>query len=220
MSLIVTIDGPSGVGKSTVARQLARRLGVPYIDTGAMYRALALKSLRNAVDPDDERAIARLVSTTEIALQFVDDDATLLLDGVAVDREIRTQEVAARASALAAQSAVRNHLVHVQRQVAARGGVVEGRDIGTVVFPGARYKFFLDADLQVRADRRRRQLGGDGGKDQNDAVAAEILERDRRDSERDLSPLRWDDSYVRIDTSTLGIEAILDQMEELIRSRP
>lgn len=219
--LIVAIDGPSGVGKSTVARRLAKRLGVPYLDTGAMYRALALKVLEASVDPSDASAVEELLSSTQVRLE-ADGEGTVavLLDGRPVSSQIRTPEVGQAASTVATHPAVRRRMVALQQRCGERGGgVLEGRDIGTRVFPSARHKFFLDARPEVRIDRRFRQLREKGEAVSRQDVAQELSLRDQRDQNREESPLRWDPSYTRVDASDRGVEELVEAMIQVIRRR-
>lgn len=212
--LVVAIDGPSGAGKSTIARRLAARLGVPYLDTGAMYRALALAALDGGLDPEDREAVEALAERVEIRLEPEGDGGyQVLLDGVAVEGRIRTPEVGRASSSVSAHPGVRARMVALQRATAARlGGVLEGRDIGTRVFPDARHKFFLDADPGVRAERRHAQLAESGRAVAREEVEADLAERDRRDRSRADSPLTCDESYVRIDATGLSVEGVLEKM--------
>ena len=217
--IVVAIDGPSGVGKSTVARQVARALGLSYLDTGAMYRALGLKALRTGARPEVAADVAALVETSRLELIPAGDGSVLVtLDGEPVEPYIRSQQVAEMASRLAAQPLVRQRLVELQRGFGGRyGAVLEGRDIGTVVFPATPYKFFLDARADVRVSRRAGQLHGDDRRTAQ--VAAEIEQRDRRDREREASPLLCDDSYELVDTSDLTPEEVVGRLVSSVRSR-
>lgn len=218
-ALVVAIDGPSGVGKSTVARLLARRLRVPVLDTGAMYRTVALEALRTDTDPDDAEALAELVETLDLDLRADSEgEVEILLDGVPVGGRIRTAEVTEAASRVSVHPAVRRQMVELQRRAAERrGGVLEGRDIGTVVFPDTPYKFFLTASPEVRAERRHRELLAAGKGTSLDEVMREITERDRRDSDRTESPLRQTDEHYEIDTSDLEPSEIVERMVGRIR---
>lgn len=202
---IVAIDGPAGAGKSTVARNLAERLSVPYLDTGAMYRAVTYAALRDGLDPNDETAVVSLLATTRIET----NPGATLVDGVDVSTEIRGQRINSAVSHVAAMSGVRVILRQLQRDwVFARGGgVVEGRDIGTVVFPDATVKVFLTASPEVRARRRVAESGGDV-----DEIARSIAKRDALDSSRTDSPLRAGADYVVVDTSTMTIDTVVDDL--------
>ncbi|MBI4313216.1 MAG: (d)CMP kinase [Candidatus Omnitrophica bacterium] len=199
----MTLDGPAGCGKSTAASSLAKRLGFLYLDTGAMYRALALKSLRLKIGPMQERRLGQTARTTNIDLK-IDPGRVLrvLLDGRDVMAKIRTAEVAERASEIATIAAVRRAMVRQQRRIGRRGRVVaEGRDTGTVVFPDAPWKFFMTASLKVRAERRRRDLSKAGHELRQETVIEQVRQRDLRDRTRAHSPLRPAAGAVRVDTS-------------------
>lgn len=209
---VVAIDGPAGAGKSTIARALARRLGVPYLDTGAMYRAVTHAALRDGVDPANAEAVTRLAVVSRIEV----GDGDVKVDGVDVTREIRTDQINHAVSHVAAISGVRSVLRDQQRAwVAAHGGgVVEGRDIGTVVFPDATLKVFLTASPHVRAQRRVAESGGDV-----DVIARSIAERDRLDSTRIDSPLMTADGSITIDTSNLSIDEVVEKLLSLVAQR-
>jgi cytidylate kinase len=207
--LIIAIDGPSGAGKSTLAKRLAKELGFTYLDTGAMYRALALKILREAVDLADDARLADLVRSTEIDLREGGGGIEVLLDGRDVAKEIRTPEVSQMASKASALKIVRQRMLELQRAMGRRGSVVaEGRDIGTVIFPEAEVKIFLDASARERARRRYDELKAAGRDVDFEETFREMEERDRRDSERDLAPLRRADDALLIDSSNTGAEAV------------
>jgi cytidylate kinase len=219
--LIVAIDGPSGVGKSTAARRLAKKLGVPFLDTGAMYRAIALKVLRSHVDPADRAAVEALATATEVDLHRHDDGRfEVLLEGEPVEPFIRAPEVGEAASAISAHPGVRRSLVALQQEAARHwGGVLEGRDIGTRVFPDTPHKFFLDARLDVRVRRRHDELLAAGRDLPYDQVLDEIQRRDHRDRTREDSPLTHDDTYTLVDTSDLTIDHVVEAMAEAVRQR-
>jgi len=217
--LVVAIDGPSGTGKSTAARRLARRLGIPYLDTGAMYRAVALAVLDRGADPDDAGAVREIAERADVGLHGREDgDFEVLLDGEPVEPRIRAPRVGEAASKVSTLPEVRQRMVTLQRACAARfGGVLEGRDIGTRVFPDTPHKFFVTARAEVRHRRRWDELREQGREVELEAVAREIRERDERDSTRADSPLTRDDSYVEIDTSDLGIDDVVDRMARAVR---
>jgi cytidylate kinase len=213
--VIVAIDGPSGVGKSTAARLLAESLGVPYLDTGAMYRAVALRVLERGVSPDDEDAVVALAREADLELELGAETggARVLLDGEPVEDRIRTPRVGEASSRVSTYAQVRERLVALQRELASRhGGVLEGRDIGTRVFPDTPHKFFLDARQEVRYRRRFDQLAQAGSDATYSEVELEIARRDQRDSHRSESPLTYDESYTLIDTSELTPEEVVELM--------
>ncbi len=215
---VVAIDGPAGVGKSTVARTVAAKLGVPYLDTGAMYRAVAWKALEAGLDPAEEPAMEELIGRISFELRTRAAEAEVVIDGFAPGPLLRTLRVDAATSRVAVHPRVRSWLVARQREFAARAGaVVEGRDIGTVVFPQAKHKFFLDAPLEVRVERRLRQLGGRnaGGRER---LKREIQARDERDRRRRASPLRHDGSYETIDTSAGAADQIAARILRSVRA--
>jgi len=218
--LIIAIDGPSGAGKSTLAKRLARELGFIYLDTGAMYRALALKVLRQGVDLADDARLARLVESTEIDLQENNGTLEVLLDGINVADEIRTPEVSQSASKVSALKIVRARMLDLQRGMGQRGSVVaEGRDIGTVVFPNAEVKIFLDASAEERARRRCAELRAAGRPADLSETLREMEERDKRDSERDLAPLRMADDALRIDSSNASADSVAAKVLAKVRNR-
>lgn len=220
--LIVAIDGPAGAGKSVTARELAVRLGVPYLDTGAMYRAVALAARRAGVAfPLDDAGQSRVVALArQVRIEFLGDARAqrVLLDGTDVSDEVRTPEVSHLASVISAIPGVRRELVSLQRDMAARtGGVVEGRDIGTVVFPDATLKVFLTATPEVRASRRLDELRGRGIDASYEGVLADQRERDQRDSTRADSPLRPAEGAIVLDTSGLTVARVVEALVERLR---
>lgn len=218
--MIVAIDGPSGAGKSTLAKRVAKDLGFTYLDTGALYRALALKVLRQGLEVEDEGNLAALVRTTEVDLVDSDGRLEVLLDGVDVSDLIRTPEVSQTASRISELALVRQKMLEVQRALGARGNVVaEGRDIGTVVFPEAEIKIYLDANLQERARRRCEELRKAGRHPTLEETQREIAERDRRDSARALAPLRRAEDAFAIDSSALDADTVAERVKKMIRSR-
>ena len=215
--LIVAIDGPSGVGKSTTSKLVARALGIPHIDTGAMYRAIGLAATRRGIDVRDADALERLAGHTLIEFEAGDPPA-VLLDGEDVTHLIRTPEISMAASHVSAVSGVRRVLVRLQQELGHRsGGVLEGRDIGTKVFPETPHKFFLTARPEVRARRRYDELVGKGQEADFESVLADSLVRDEQDSTRSDSPLTHDESYTIIDTSDLSIAEVVEKIVSSVR---
>jgi cytidylate kinase len=207
MGFVVTIDGPAAAGKSTTAQRVARALGYLYLDTGALYRALALHVLRMGVDPDDPAAVAESCRGADLRLEGSTEHPCVLLDGADVTREIREPRVSEMASRLAAYPQVRAYLVAAQRSMAARGPVVaEGPDLGTVVFPAAEAKIYLDADLDTRARRRYEELAQRGIGVPLDEVRSDMERRDERDRTRADSPLKPAPDAERIDTTGMTID--------------
>ncbi|HUP44114.1 MAG TPA: (d)CMP kinase [Thermoanaerobaculia bacterium] len=216
--LIVAIDGPSGVGKSTTSRLVARELAIPHIDTGAMYRALGLAAVREGVATDDAAGLEQLADRTTI--EFIPGERPhVLLNGQDVTALIRTPEVSMAASEVSAVPSVRRALVRLQQELGGRaGGVLEGRDIGTKVFPRTPHKFFLTATPRVRAERRYRELVAKGSNVPFEAVLAEAGRRDEQDSTRADSPLRYDETYMVIDTSALSIADVVARIVAAVRA--
>ncbi len=221
MSFVVTIDGPGAAGKSTTARAVAARLGILYLDTGAMYRALALKVLDLGIPLDDEGAVAAVAADPEIDLSGSPDEPHVWLDGRDVSGSIRTPAVSEVASRLAALQPVRRRLVDFQRRIRDRGPLVaEGRDVGTVVFPDAEVKIFLEADLESRARRRCRELQERGIAAALDDVREELERRDARDRTRLASPMRPAEGATLIDTTGMNVGEQIEAVLEAARSHP
>jgi CMP/dCMP kinase len=215
--LIIAIDGPAGAGKSTVAARLARKLGYLNIETGAMYRALALRALETGDSLDDGDALLALAKRSSIHLEPTSNGNRVLLDGVDISHRIRDKDVTEAASRVSVHPGVREWMVARQREMGVQGGVVmEGRDIGTKVFPDADLKIFLDAHPKVRVGRRLRQQEEKGIPQSADAVAAEMQQRDRRDQTRTASPLvPAPDAHV-LDTSELSFDEVITAAERLV----
>jgi len=211
---VIAIDGPSGVGKSTVARSLADKLGFRYINTGAMYRALALAADEAGIDVADNESMKEFCAS--VRLGFDKAKNAIIINNGDFSAEVKTQKAGSLASVSSANPSVRELLVSFQRSLGKDGGIVmEGRDIGTVVFPDAELKIFLDASLEVRAERRHLELKGE--RETKADVSAEIQERDRRDTERKESPLKMAEDAVRIDTSELGIFDVVEMAFDCAR---
>jgi CMP/dCMP kinase len=224
--LIIAIDGPAGAGKSTVARHLAAHFGLLNLETGAMYRAFALKALRSGVNPDDAGSLQRLAATTAIDLEPTPNGNLVLLDGADVTDFIRDPEVTQAASRVSVHPAIRAWMVDLQREMGKDGGVVmEGRDIGTVIFPDADIKFFLDASPEARSQRRYEQAAGPvsiaasaDGMSQKD-ISRELRERDDRDRNRAQSPLRPAPDAIIIDSTSLTLDQVLDRIESVVSEK-
>ena len=215
--LVIAIDGPSGAGKSTAGRILADRLGYVFLDTGAMYRALALQALRRGVALDDGPVLAELARASPIDLA---PGGGVRLDGEDVTAAIRTREVSAAASRVSVHPAVRREMVARQREMGSGGGVVmDGRDIGTAVFPDADVKFYVDADPAQRARRRHEELAAAGVPSDLRAIEEETRQRDRADSTRSDSPLTRAPDAVHVDTTGLAPEAVVDRMLAVVEGR-
>jgi len=211
--VIIAIDGPAGVGKSTVAKMLAARLGYLYLDTGALYRAVALKVLRAGIHPSDQVQVEKMLPATSIRMLFRHGAMQVLVDGSDVTSHLRTPEVTETASVVSAIPAVREWLLPVQQQIGQGGSVVaEGRDIGTRVFPRASFKFFLDADTAIRVERRHRELVAAGRGDAIESTSRDLSDRDHRDRTRAVDPLVPATDARSIDTSTLSPEQVVEQM--------
>lgn len=218
--LIVAIDGPAGVGKSTVAKMLATRLGYLYLDTGALYRAVAWNVLHHAVNPTEAHEVESLLPTTSIQMQFEDRTVQILVNGKNITDELRTPAVSAAASVVSAIPAVRAWLLPVQREIGGNGAVVaEGRDIGTKVFPQANVKFFLEADADVRTQRRHRELVAAGHTGALEQTSADLVGRDTRDRTRAIAPLVPAEDALHIDTSAMTVEAVVDHMMTVIAAK-
>ncbi|WP_425800386.1 (d)CMP kinase [Desulfitobacterium sp. Sab5] len=211
-NLQIAIDGPAGAGKSTIAKAIAKRLGIFYVDTGAMYRAIALKSLRLNIPVDHEEEVGHMVQQTEIELDH-SEERRVFCDGQDVTEAIRSPEVSRKVSTIAAYPVVRQRLVQLQRQEAKRGAVImDGRDIGTFVLPEADLKIFLTASIEERAHRRWRELLKAGKEVPVNEVKQDMEKRDRQDTEREASPLQPAHDALILDTTELTIEEIVDRI--------
>jgi cytidylate kinase len=218
MGRVIAIDGPSGAGKSTIARMLAERLGFIYLDTGALYRAVALHFLRNGIRPEeDDRALAAALESAEVYFK----GGKVFLNGDDVSLDIRTPEVGHLSSVFSARKTVREFLMGVQRRASSDNDLVaEGRDTTTVVFPGAQKKFYMDASVAERTRRRFRQLKEMGVEVTEESAERDVVERDRRDSGRDIAPLTKAKDAIIIDTTEKSIDQILDDILVIVKSDP
>jgi CMP/dCMP kinase len=218
--IVVAIDGPAGAGKSTVSKRLARRLGYRLLDSGAIYRAVALIAEREGIAWEDAARLGGVATALDIDFAFEGETNRVFVGGEDVSSAIRTPAISQGASVVSAHPEVRAGLLELQRRLGESGGVVvEGRDIGTVVFPAAAAKFFLVASPAERAKRRADELRASGQAVDEGAVLKEVEERDRRDSERASSPLRMADDAILVDSSGRGIDDIVAEMESLVRAR-
>lgn len=218
--LIIAIDGPAASGKSTTAQLLAQKLGYVYIDTGAMYRACALKAKKMGIDINDEESIRELLDDIDIRIENHNSRNRIFLDGEDISEDIRADDISALASAISAIPAVRYKMVELQRKMGEKGGVIlDGRDIGTFVFPTAEVKFFLTASPEVRAKRRWLELQQKGINKDFSEVLADLVKRDNNDSQRALAPLKKADDAIEVDTSNMTIEEQTDYLYQIISSR-
>jgi len=216
--ITITIDGPAGAGKSTVARELAKRLGYNFIDTGAMYRTVGIAASARGIDYKDGARLASMMEKMSIEIRQDDDGQKVFLDGRDVSREIRTPEASMGASAVSSVPEVRAGLLDLQRRMARGGGAVaEGRDTGTVVFPDAGVKFYLDASPGRRARRRFDELREKGMDVNYEKLLSEIIERDRADMTRAVAPLTCPKDAITVDTDGLNAEQVISRLEELVR---
>jgi len=219
---IVAIDGPAGAGKSTVSKLVARRLGFALVDTGAIYRCVALMAQREGIASDDDTRLGELLGRIHIHFQVVGEENRVFLDGKDVSAEIRTPEISMWASQVSSRPVVRAGLLALQRRLALeaeKGAILEGRDIGTVVFPDADAKFFLEASPEVRARRRYEELFQKGVDSSLDEVLADQMKRDRDDSARAVAPLKAAEDAVRMDSSSIPLSEVVQRLESEILRR-
>jgi cytidylate kinase len=218
--LVIAIDGPAGAGKSTIASRLAKTLGYVNLESGAMYRALGLKSIEAGVSVGDGPGLLTLANQSTIELEPTPEGNRVLLDGRDVSARIRERDVTEAASRVSTHPEVREWMVSRQREMGARGGVImEGRDIGTVVFPEAAVKIFLDADSSVRESRRVTQANAQDDPGRSEKLKQDLRERDRRDSTRLVAPLKAADDAVHIDSSALTIEEVIARAEQIVEEK-
>ena len=216
----IAIDGPAGAGKSTIAKRLAKELGYIYVDTGAMYRAMAYYFLKNHISAEDENRIAAACEHVDITIRYQDGEQQVILNGENVNGVIRNEEVGNMASSTSVYPVVRKKLVELQQQLAVKENVImDGRDIGTVVLPNADVKIYLTASSKVRAKRRYEELTAKGDACDLDQIEQDIIDRDYRDMNRETSPLKQADDAVLLDSSDLDIDGVVEKMKEIIKSR-
>ena len=214
----IAIDGPAGAGKSSVAKEVAARLGFIYVDTGALYRAIGVNALKNGIKTDDAEAVVAILPETKVELRYVDSSQRVILNGEDVSEAIRLPEASMAASNVSAIPAVREFLLDLQRDMAKNNNVImDGRDIGTVILPDAQYKFFLTASAEVRAQRRYKELVEKGNTVDFEALLAEIKQRDYNDSHRATAPLKQADDAVFVDSSNMTKEEVIEYIASQIK---
>ncbi|MCI6165429.1 MAG: (d)CMP kinase [Lachnospira sp.] len=220
MSYSVAIDGPAGAGKSTIAKMLSKEMGYIYVDTGAMYRAMAVYFSQNGIDPDNEEMINEAVKNVDIVIEYKDGAQQVILNGVNVTSLLRTEETGKMASKTSKYAAVRSKLVELQRNLAKSTDVLmDGRDIGTTVLPDAFVKIYLTASTEARAKRRYDELVEKGEKCDYEEIKKDIESRDYQDMHREISPLRKADDAVLVDTSDMGIEEVINTIKKIIEDK-
>ena len=220
-TISVAIDGPAGAGKSTIARRLAEELGYRYVDTGAIYRTVAYFMDLWGVSPKDVDGVSRYIDELTVAIEYDENDVQhMLMNGMDVTDDIRTQDISQKASLISAHACVREMLLDMQREIAQKYNVImDGRDIGTVVLPKATVKIFLTASAEVRAKRRCDELLAKGQKAKYDAVLKEIQQRDYQDSHREIAPLKMARDSIKVDTSDLTIDQVVERIKEIIAEK-
>jgi CMP/dCMP kinase len=210
---VITIDGPAGAGKSTVSKTLARTLNYIYLDTGALYRALAYKTLKLKISLDEVSALADLCSNTTVVLKNIEGQMKVYVDGEDVEEKIRTEEVGLAASKISTFAVVRERLLNLQREAGAEGGIVaEGRDMGSVVFPHADYKFYLDAHLEERIKRRYKELLEKSGSVEYNSIQKDMFARDKQDKQREIAPLKPPDDAIIINSDNLSVQEVVEKI--------
>lgn len=214
----IAIDGPAGAGKSTIAKALAKKIGYIYVDTGAMYRAIALYIIENDIDVNDEDKVAQACDRIDIQIRYENETQQVYLNGRNVSTDIRKEEVGNMASAAASKKAVRDRLLDLQRDIAAKNNVVmDGRDIGTFVLPAAEFKYFLTASVKTRADRRYKELIEKGEEADIAKIEADIEKRDYQDMNREIAPLKQAEDAIFIDSSYMTIDEVVTFMSDKIK---
>ena len=217
---IITIDGPAGAGKSTVSKALAKKLGYIYLNTGALYRALAYKALKAKISLEDTSALAKLCLNTTVSLKNIDGKMVVLVDGEDVGNKIRTEEVGLAASKISAFAVVRENLLNLQREAGLQGDIVaEGRDMGSIVFPHADYKFYLDANIGERIIRRYNELLAKGAGAEYQAIQKDMMTRDYQDSKRKIAPLTASADAIIIDSTGLSVKGVVEKIIKYISGK-
>lgn len=220
MSFNIAIDGPAGAGKSTIAKQLAKELSFIYVDTGAMYRSMALYFMRNGIAKEDEAAISDACKTVEVSIAYENGEQQVLLNGENVSKEIRKEEVGKMASATSVYKEVRTKLVELQQKLAADKDVImDGRDIGTCVLPNAQVKIYLTASVETRAERRYQELQEKGVACDLEVIKKDIADRDYQDMHREISPLKQAEDAILVDSSDMGIEEVVETIKNIYREK-
>ncbi len=220
MSFNIAIDGPAGAGKSTIAKQLAKELSFIYVDTGAMYRSMALYFMRNGIAKEDEAAISDACKTVEVSISYENGEQQVLLNGENVSKEIRKEEVGKMASATSVYKDVRKKLVELQQKLAADKDVImDGRDIGTCVLPNAQVKIYLTASVETRAERRYQELQEKGVACDLEVIKKDIADRDYQDMHREISPLKQAEDAILVDSSDMGIEEVVETIKNIYREK-
>lgn len=220
MSMNIAIDGPAGAGKSTIAKKIAKELGFIYVDTGAMYRAMAYYFLQNSIASDDEAAIAKACPAVDVTIAYENGEQQVLLNGENVNGVIRTEQVGNMASATSVYPVVRKKLVELQQELAAKADVImDGRDIGTCVLPNAQVKIYLTASSKTRATRRYEELTAKGESCDLEEIEKDIIERDYRDMHRETSPLKQAEDAVLVDSSDLTINEVVAAIREIYQKK-
>ena len=220
MSFNIAIDGPAGARKSTIAKQLAKELSFIYVDTGAMYRSMALYFMRNDIAKEDEAAISDACKTVEVSIAYENGEQQVLLNGENVSKEIRKEEVGKMASATSVYKEVRKKLVELQQKLAADKDVImDGRDIGTCVLPNAQVKIYLTASVETRAERRYQELQEKGAACDLEVIKKDIADRDYQDMHREISPLKQAEDAILVDSSDMGIEEVVETIKNIYREK-
>ena len=218
MSYNIAIDGPAGAGKSTIAKRVAKELGFIYVDTGAMYRAIALYLIRKDIMADDIESIKEALSEININIEYENDTQIVMLNGENVNAYIRTEKVGIMTSAISTHAVVREKLLELQRNIAKTADVLmDGRDIGTCVLPNADLKIYLTASSRTRAERRWKELNERGTECDLDQIERDIIDRDNRDMNREVAPLKQAEDAVLVDTSNMNIEEVVEHLKSLVK---